>query len=141
MVLRRHVQVNGIPVFGTDERGWVLLQDVEELTRVYVSIVAIAEGEMPYEPLCDPLMEKCGIAVDKRANLLSILHTRSAAMIEDMLERADLMPRTVRPDTLPPQSDHVAPTSEDAGRQSPSTDNGATTNVTEPNGSPLVVET
>ena len=95
MVIRRHVRVSDVQIFGKDEDGWAVVQEVEGRLHVYVATAAIIEGAMPYGPLCDRLMGECGISPNKHVLLLLILTAPNAAMIRYLLERENLLPGSV----------------------------------------------
>ena len=92
LVLRRHLVLDAGTVLGHAETGWVVVQETAGQLKVYVSNAAIEAQDLPYKLLSDRLMDLCQIDAVKEIWMILILSTNNDATIQDMLERANLIP-------------------------------------------------
>lgn len=92
LVLRRHIQVGTSRVYGTDETGLLVLRDVGGRLQALVSNVVIADDGMPTGLLSERLMETYSIPGTMQGTLMVVLVTKDTTFIEDILEKAHLLP-------------------------------------------------
>ena len=90
LVLRRFVVVDNERIYGKDEVGRVLLEETENLLRLYCSRDSIFRNALPWHFIREKLSVFFDISQDRQNILSSILTTQDPDMIEDFLERANL---------------------------------------------------
>ncbi|KAK6431660.1 hypothetical protein LTR95_012179 [Oleoguttula sp. CCFEE 5521] len=92
LVLRRRIATDTGPVLGQDETGWVVVTETAGQVYVYISSAAIEDRGLPYKPLNDRLMDVFQIDSAQELLMVLILTTNHGTAIEDILERAEMIP-------------------------------------------------